>query len=294
MFRVYSILMTGILIVSIGSLIIRWTGEVPAAVIAFYRVFISSLILTVYAINRPVKPLTTAYRNLHWHYFLAGTFLAVHFISWIASLQMTTIANSIFLVSTHPLFAVIFSILLLREYPTAKTIGAFPLALIGMYLIVSQDMGSMDTYVLGDLLAVLSAVSFAAYLLIARLHRSQDDFIGYLVVVYGTAAIVCAIFNLLTGNRFTGYSATAWIMMALLALGPHLAGDSILNWCSRQIAVFKVNMALSLEPVVATTGGMIFFQEYPQPVFYYGAACILAAIIYLLLLEKRTRQNIST
>jgi len=267
---------------------------VPAAVIAFYRVFISSLILAAYGIKRPVKPPTTAYRNLHWHYVLAGIFLAVHFISWIASLQMTTIANSIFLVSTHPLFAVILSILIMREYPTAKTVSAFPLALVGMYLIVSQDMGSMETYVLGDLLAVLSAASFAAYLLIARLHRGQVDFIGYLVVVYGTAAIVCAIFNLLTGNRFTGYPGTAWLMMALLALGPHLVGHSILNWCSRQIAVFKVNLALLLEPVVATTGGVIFFQEYPQPVFYYGAGCILAAIIHLLLMEKRTRQNIST
>ncbi len=294
MFRVYTILMAGILIVSIGSLIIRWTGEVPAAVIAFYRVFISSLILTVYVIYRPVKPPKTAFRKIHWQYFLAGILLAVHFISWIASLQMTTIANSIFLVSTHPLFAVILSILLLREYPTAKTVSAFPLALIGMYLIVAQDMGPMESYVLGDLLAVLSAISFAAYLLIARLHRSQDDFIGYLVIVYGTAAIACAIFSLLTGNRFTGYSETAWIMMALLALGPHLAGHSILNWCSRQIAVFKVNLALLLEPVVATIGGMIFFEEYPQPVFYYGAACILAAIIYLMLLEKRIRQNIST
>jgi drug/metabolite transporter (DMT)-like permease len=207
---------------------------------------------------------------------------------------MTTIANSIFLVSTHPLFAVVFSILFLREYPGLKTIPAFLLAIFGMYLIVSQDARSGNVYIIGDLLAVISAISFAAYLLIARLHRTQHDFIGYLVIVYGTAAVVCALFSLSQGDKFTGYPGISWFMMGLLALGPHLSGHSILNWCSRQIAVFKVNLALLLEPVVATIGGILIFSELPQPLFYAGAGCILAALLYLFYQEYRSDQKIST
>ncbi len=294
MVRIYFILLAGILIVSVGSIIIRWTGEVPAGIIAFYRVFISSTLLSLYALARSAKPKIPVFKKLHPHYFLAGILLAIHFISWIASLQMTTIANSIFLVSTHPLFAVVFSIIFLREYPAMKTLPAFLLAITGMYLIVSQDIGQGTFYIMGDLLAVLSAGAFAAYLLIARLHRSQEDFMGYLIIVYGSAAIVCAVFSLTLRDHFTGYPDMSWIMMVILALGPHLSGHSILNWCSRQIAVFKVNLALLLEPIIATIGGIIFFNEYPLPAFYYGAGCILLALFFLLRFENNSGQNIST
>jgi drug/metabolite transporter (DMT)-like permease len=294
MFRIYLLLLTGILIVSLGSIIIRWTGDVPAGIIAFYRVFISALILGLYKWKRTGRSENSVFRKPHWHYFLAGFLLAVHFISWIASLQMTTIASSIFLVSTHPIFAVIFSIFILREYPQRRTIPAFLIAMLGTYLIVSLDSGPGMASITGDLLALLSAVSFAAYLLIARLHRDQTDFLGYLVVVYGSAAVVCAIFDIFTGNPFTGFSGISWIMMVLLALGPHLSGHSILNWCSRKIPVYKVNLGLLLEPVIATAGGVILFGEYPHPVFFAGAGCILSALILLLWIDQNPDQKIST
>jgi len=294
MFRIYLLLITGILIVSLGSIIIRWTGNVPAGIIAFYRVFISAVILGLYTWKRTGKRDNSAFRKPHWHYFFAGFLLAVHFISWIASLQMTTIADSIFLVSTHPVFAVIFSIFILREYPHRRTIPVFLIAMLGMYLIVSRDSDPGMISITGDLLAIVSAVSFAAYLLLARLHRDQKDFPGYLVIVYGSAAVVCAMFDIFTGSPFTGFNGTSWIMMILLALGPHLSGHSILNWCSRKIPVYKVNLGLLLEPVIATAGGVILFGEYPPPVFFAGAGCILSALILLLWMERNPDQKIST
>lgn len=294
MVRIYLILLTGILVVSLGSIIIRWTGDVPAGIIAFYRVFISTMLLGLYTWKRTGKIENSVFRKPHWHYFLAGFLLAVHFICWIASLQLTTIASSIFLVSTHPIFAVIFSVFILREYPQRRTFPAFLIAMLGMYLIVFQDSGPGMNNITGDLLALLSAVSFAAYLLIARLHREQTDFFGYLVIVYGTAALACAIFDIITGNPFTGFTGVSWIMMVLLALGPHLSGHTILNWCSRKIPVYKVNLGLLLEPVIATAGGVMLFDEYPLPLFFAGAGCILSALILLLWMEENRDQKIST
>ncbi len=291
MARIYLILLIGIIIVSFGSIIVRWTGEVPPGIIAFYRVFLASLLLSVYTFKKDPKRI---FNRPHWQYFIAGALLAIHFITWIASLQITTIAHSIFLVSTHPLFAVLFSGFFLREFPALRTAPSFLIAIFGMYLIVSQDIGGGEYYIIGDLLAVLSAISFAGYLLIARLHRSRGDFLVYLILVYTTAAVVCAGFSLLQGDNFSGYSWTSWLMMVLLAIGPHLSGHSILNWCSRQMAVFKVNLALLLEPVIATIGGILIFNELPRPLFYVGAACILAALLYLLYAERLPDQKIST
>jgi drug/metabolite transporter (DMT)-like permease len=157
---------------------------------------------------------------------------------------------------------------------------------MGILLIVYVDFGAKSTTIIGDLLAICSAILVALYLLIARYHRDETDFIKYLIIVYGTAALICSLYMIISGNTFVGYSTTAWIMMILLALGPNLLGHSLLNWSSRHLEIFKVNLTLQLEPVLATIAGMIFFFEYPSNTFYLGAGLILFSIGYLFYAEK--------
>jgi drug/metabolite transporter (DMT)-like permease len=242
--------------------------------------------LSVYHVLSPKKKISS-FKRFHWHFFLAGLFLAAHFITWIASLQMTTIAHSIFLESTHPIFAIIVSFIFLKEYPLLRTIPSFILALLGMFLIVYIDFGAEGTNMAGDLLAISSALFLALYLMIARFHRTDQDLIKYLIYVYGSAAIICAIYIVISDNRFWDYPMISWMMIILLAIGPNLIGHSLLNWSSRQIEIFKVNLTLQLEPVLATMGGMIFFLEYPSQYFYSGAFLILFSIGYLFFIERK-------
>ena len=286
MLRIYAILLIGVCVTSSSSILIRWAGDVPFTVLAFYRLMISTMILTLYHLLSRQKTISS-FKHLHWHYFLAGLFLAAHFITWIASLQMTTIAHSIFLESTHPIFAIIVSLLFLQEYPRLRTLPAFALALLGMFLIVYIDFGAQGTDFIGDLLAISSALFLSLYLMIARFHKNEKDLIKYLIYVYGSAALVCAIYILLSDVDFSGYSAISWLMIILLALGPNLIGHSLLNWSSRKIEIFKVNLTLQLEPVLATLGGMILFLEYPSNYFYVGAFFISISVIYLFLVERK-------
>ncbi len=286
MFRIYALLLTGILITSISSILVRWCGDVPPTVISFYRLVISTFILLWYHSFLPRTKKTSLFK-FHWNYVLAGFFLAVHFISWIASLQMTTIAHSIFLEGTHPVFAVIVSALFLKEYPAKKILPLFLLAVVGMALIVYPDLGQSGNRITGDALAVLSALCVALYLLIARWHKTEQDFIKYLIYIYGSAAFFCAIYMIAGNISFTGFSKQSWLMMILLALGPNLIGHSLLNWSSRHLQIFKVNMSMLLEPVLATLGGMFFFAEFPESSFYAGAGTILLAVGLLVYFERR-------
>ncbi len=286
MLRIYLILFTGVVIVSSSSVIIRWTGDVPPTVIAFYRVFISFCLLSIYrlSIKRDVHVLI---RNWHWHYLLAGLFLAAHFICWIGSLQLTTIANAIFLESIHPLFGMIVSIIFLKEYPQRNIFVIALLALFGMAVIMYNDIGHIGTHLTGDILALFSALFFSLYILIARLHREEEDFIKYLIYVYGTAAVACAGYIILSTDSFSGYSNNSWLFMVILALGPNLLGHSILNWSSRHLKIFKVNLVILFEPILATLSGIIFLAEYPPANFYPGAIMILAALAFLIWNEQR-------
>jgi drug/metabolite transporter (DMT)-like permease len=255
-------------------------------VISFYRVFISFCLLLLYqTINPRIK--LSVLRQFHWHYLLAGFFLAVHFITWIASLQMTSIANSIFLESMHPLFAVVLSILFLKEYPNRRSIPIFIMAIFGMYVIVSTDLNQSGTKIIGDLLALVSALCFAFYILIARKHKDEKNFIRYLTFIYGSASVVCIIYIFISGKLLTGYSAQSWMLMIILAVGPNLFGHSVLNWASRQMEIFKVNLMLLLEPILGTLSGILFIAEYPPPNFYLGAGLILLSLWFLIYLENK-------
>jgi len=279
--RIYTILLTGVIIASFSSILIRWTGAVPFSIIAFYRLFISSSILVLFkGFQRSRWP------ALKVSYFLAGFFLALHFITWIASLQLTSIANSIFLESTHPLWAALISSIFLKEIPQRKSLPAFFTAVLGMLVIVSINFGQEESRFWGDMLAIISAVCLSFYLLIARMYRDVHDIISYLIFVYFSAALVCMIYGILTGESFWGFTTHSWLMMIILAVGPHLVGHSLLNWSSRRIEIYKVNLVLLLEPILATLGGMIFFLEFPPLRFYLGAALIVFSISYVVYLEN--------
>jgi drug/metabolite transporter (DMT)-like permease len=286
MARIYTLLLTGVVIASTSSLLIRWAGAVPFAVIAFYRLFISMAVLISFRQYRHSLS-SISFRSFQWQYLLAGFFLAAHLIAWIASLQMTTIANSIFLEGTHPLFAALFSAIFLKEIPRKATLPLFFLAGIGMFIIVSSDLGFQGGKVAGDLLAISSAAFLALYLMIARMHRSEPDFAKYLMQVYGAASGVSLMYVVAVGDALRGYFPLSWIMIVLLALGPNLTGHSLLNWASRHIEIYRVNLALLLEPVLATIGGMAFFQEFPGVHFYWGAGLIILSVALLVFVENR-------
>jgi drug/metabolite transporter (DMT)-like permease len=123
--------------------------------------------------------------------------------------------------------------------------------------------------------------------MIARKHRGEEDFIKYLIYVYGTAAIFCAAYISVSTNSFSGYSTKSWLFMAMLALGPNLLGHSTLNWSSRHLEIFKVNLIILFEPILATLSGMIFLNEFPLPNFYFGAILILSSLGYMIWKEQQ-------
>jgi drug/metabolite transporter (DMT)-like permease len=291
MTRTFSVLFFGVLVASFGSIFTRWAGDVPYAVISFYRLFLSiPLLLIFYFVNNNTVKIPVKY--FRFQFLLAGFFLAAHFITWIASIQLTSIANSIFLESTHPFFALILSIIFLKEYPRLSLLPAFIVAIIGIFLMVYSDWNLQNSKTIGDLLAMSSALFLALYLLIARKNRGNIDLTLYLIYVYAMAALFCGIYILIMKQNFIGFSWVSWFFMLLLALGPNLIGHSLLNWASRKIEIFKVNLMMLLEPVLATIMGIIFLYEFPGLNFYLGATLIIMALIYIISNERyKTSDN---
>ncbi len=278
-------LLIAVLAVSTSSIFVRWCGDTPALVISFFRMFWSTLLLLLYQLK--VNPSALRYSGLSAKskkfIGLAGILLALHFATWIASVQMTKISHSLILESTHPVFALVLSPFLLQEKGNIRSIAAAILTFLGILVIAGQDVGLSGGKFAGDLLALASALFVTLYIFIARHQRHNIDLIPYLIAVYAGATIVLFILIVATGESVFHYPLKTHVFMLLLALIPTGIGHSLINWAARRMEAYKVNFSILGEPVIASLLAYMIFHEQPYGFFYLGAFMIVGGIVLALL-----------
>ena len=290
---VYLTILGGILAVSTASIFIRFAQEyVPSLVIAAFRLTFASLILAPFALTRHREELFNLSRKDFALGLLSGLFLALHFATWISSLEYTTVASSVVLVTTTPLWVALLSPLVLKEPITRPVIWGMILALAGGTLIGLADACRWSSGLVcpslnelvrgqafwGDFLALVGAWMAAGYLLIGRRLRVKMSLISYIFVVYGMAAIILILIMVVNGETPFGYPPQAYIWMLLLALIPQLLGHSTFNWALKYLPASLVSITLLGEPIGSTILAFIFLDEVPTPVKLIGGFLILLGI----------------
>ena len=108
MLRLLAGLGVGVIAISFASIFIKFCDDVPSLMIATYRLTIASIILVIIAKSRGIRLLSFTRKQLFMG-MLGGLFLSLHFFSWISSLKFTSVASSVVLVTTNPIFVGIFS-----------------------------------------------------------------------------------------------------------------------------------------------------------------------------------------
>jgi len=261
--------------VSWGSILVRLC-DARAPAIAFWRVAFATVLVAPFALrDRPARP---ADRRAVRAGVLAGVFLAVHFAAWIQSLAWTSVASSVILVSTAPVFTAAAGPWLLGERPGRRAWIAVGLALAGSAVLAGGDIGLGAQALAGDLLAVLGAVAVSGYLMVGRRLRERMAFAPYLGLVYGSASVALAGFAALAGAPLTGWPAPTWFWLILMAAGPNLLGHGLLNWSVRRLRALTVQTAVLGEPILATVYAAVLLGETPRPAFYPGAALIAIGV----------------
>lgn len=278
----YAVLAVALVAVSHGAIFAR-LADAPPLAIAAWRLGIASLaVLPVAVFARPARPLHARPVALA---AVAGLLLALHFASWIASLEYTTIARSVLLVSTAPIWVAVIEAGIGRGLPARAMLAALGVTVTGAAIVGSGGFGGAAS--VGDLLAVAGAVAMAGYLLLAREAQAALPFGSYLGVAYGAAALGLWLAVLTTGTRAAGFDATTWWALAGMALVSQIIGHGGYNWALRHLPPLFVSIALVGEPVLASLLGWWLLGE--QPGWRTGAGGIL--ILAGLALAARARQN---
>lgn len=284
----------GILAVSTASIFIRYAQVyAPSFVIAAYRLTLATLVLAPLALSRRQAELRQMGRNELILAMFSGFFLALHFASWITSLEYTSVASSVVLVTTTPLWVALLSPLALREPITRPVLLGMGLALFGGVVVGLSDTCTWGEAglrcppfrefiagqaFLGDLLALFGAWMAAGYMLIGRRLRAGLSLITYVFVVYGAAAAFMLGIMFLAGQTPWGYPPPAFLWFALLALVPQLLGHSTFNWALAYLSAAYVSITLLGEPVGSIILAYFLLQETPTGLKILGAVLILGGI----------------
>jgi drug/metabolite transporter (DMT)-like permease len=272
----------GITAASTGAIFIRFAQQEGAAslVIAAWRLSIATLVLAPLAIKWKRAELAALKRRELGLALLSGLFLSLHFATWISSLEYTTVASSVVLVSTTPLWVAALAPFTLREPIGRWQLVGMLLAMAGGVVVGVSDSGdsAAPNPLLGDLLALAGALMAASYILMGRRLRKQMTLISYTSLVYGAAAVMLVVLMLAGGYSPVGYPAAAYVWFVLLALIPQLLGHSSINWALGYLSAASVSTILLGEPIGSTILAVILLNETPGVVKLLGAALILAGI----------------
>lgn len=184
-----SVVAVGVLAVSTAAIFIR-LADAPTLAIAIWRNALGALaILPVALYRRDTFPQGRVLRIG----VASGMALRAHFGLWISSLAYTSVAASVVLVCTQPVFVVILAYLVFGERTSPLSFFGILAALVGTVLIASDvTVGSATLF--GNALALLGAVAVAAYVLIGRSLRTTGGVgvLPYSIVVYASAAVALA------------------------------------------------------------------------------------------------------
>jgi drug/metabolite transporter (DMT)-like permease len=282
----YGPLLLAVACVSCGSILVR-LAQAPPLAVSFQRVFLASLLLLPFA----GRPLLRAWPGLSRGQRTAlagcGVALALHFATWIASLSYTTVASSVLLVNTAPLFSLALSRFVLGEPLPRVVVVATALALVGAGVIAVGDWQRGTHSLGGDLLALVGAVTLSAYHVIGRGLRSALPLNAYVLAVWGGAAATLAVLAPASGVELWSHPPRTWLAFLGLALVPTLAGHGLVNVSLRALPAPTVGLFMLGEPLVAALLAFLVLGEVPGVWTLGGGVVVLGALTLVVLSSRR-------
>ncbi|MEF2967831.1 DMT family transporter [Paenibacillus sp. M1] len=249
----------GIIAISFSSIFIRWSSA-EVSVVGMYRLYLTNLLLLP-LVWKHRKEMFSLKLKQWCGLLLSGAMLGLHFLLWMSSLRLTTVASSTVILTLEPILVMFGSFFLFGAKINRPMLAGMALALIGSVAIGSGDFKLSGTALQGDLLSLLGTVAVAAHMLIGkRLLGTMTAFV-YNFWVFASAGTLLAVYNAVRGYDFTGYAPKEWGIFLLLAVVPTLFGHYLFNWLMKFISASAVSMAVLGEPVFSSLLAWILLKE---------------------------------
>jgi drug/metabolite transporter (DMT)-like permease len=272
-----ALLAVGVAAVSTSGPLIRETDAPAFAIAAWRNLFAAAVLVVVVAVahRRAVADLDRRQRRL---IALAGLFLGAHFATWVPSIELTSVASSVALVCTQPVWAAL--IARARHEPVSRRAWAgIGLALGGVVLLTGVDVTVSARALWGDLLALAGGALAAAYVVVGAEVRRDVVNPVYTLGCYGVAGIALGLLAAGTGQALGGFDARTWWLLLAITVGPQLLGHSVFNRILPSVGPTVVSVAILLEVLGSVLLAWWWFDEVPPAAAIPAGVLLLAGLV---------------
>lgn len=273
-------LFIGIIAVSFSSIFVKWSSA-PASIQGMYRLLFTVLLMLPF-IRPHLAELKSLTRKKIMLLFGSGFFLALHFLLWMGSLKLTTVSSSTIILALEPVFIVIGAFFIYKERTSRVAMIGMGVAIIGAVLIGWGDIGVSRKNLIGDLLSLLGTLAVSVHMLIGQKAVQQVSSYIYSFVVFLSATIVFAVYNVVCGISFTAYSGNDWTMFALLAVVPTVFGHLLFNWLLQYVSATTISMSILGEPVGSSLLAFLLLGEQMTLFQIIGGMLAISGLILFL------------
>jgi len=296
---VWGLLVAAVLGVSSAGALFQHVDAVPPLLRASWRLQLTALVLLplfLVQLSTMAPEVRTQFRTKRTWLLLtaSGVALAAHFGAWVASLDQTTLTHSLLFVTAHPLVIVIGMALLASSVSAVRSprknevLGAV-ICFVGAgitLLDTGSQQGDQTVTVLGDALAFGGAVFVVGYIVVGRILRTWLPIFLYAFPVTLIAALLLLPFSYYIEPNFSEFGVVGWtdgeffVWFLLLALVAGLLGHTGLNTCLRYISPLIVSVSVTLEPVLGSMIGWLFFDAgIPGNWTWLGGLVLLGGLL---------------
>ncbi len=279
--RIGFFLALGVTSFAFAPILVRTADFADPVALATLRTVSAALILLPFWLWYRLRGQIESYQSKDMQRaFWAGASLGLHFILWIAALNLTSVASASVLVTMHPIILILIESRFMGQRFGAMVWGGVLLAFSGTVLLAISDglfASDFEHALLGDFLAVMAACMFVVYFLISRELRQRSNWLNYVFWVYAFTAITCVAAAFITSAEFRWDSAFVFAGVGL-AIGPQIIGHGSFNFSVKYISPTVLSTLILSEPVFATLLALIFFAEMPPLFSFFSMALILIGV----------------
>lgn len=265
------LLAAGVAVLSSGSIFALLAGQ-PPLLTAFLRTLLASLPLVLLAAQR--HELKGMPRREVLLAIASGVLLAIHLSSWFASMGMVSVAVSLVLLSTAPLWSMLIGALLGLESFRIQQAIAVVISLGGIGLIAWSAEGASSS-LWGGALALLSGLTMAGYTLCARARSQEKSIIGFAAYSYLSAAGFLLFVSLGFGSLRVPDPPSSLLWILAMTVCSQLIGHTTVNWAAGRLGAVTVGQVLLLEPIIASLLAWAVFGQAVTLLQGLGGAVVL-------------------
>ncbi len=267
----YILLLFGGFCLSWGGFIVRSFQEANVWQILFLRSFFFVIALILFLSLTYKNKVIKVIKDSGIPGILGGFVMSFSFVAFIVSMNNTTVANVVFIISTQTMFLAIFGFFYLKEKVSLIGASSIFLAMSGIFIMVGDSISTGSLF--GNLVALVIPINFAIYVMIIRKYSNLDMV---------PAMLYSGIFSLIYGAFLSeSFEFTAHDLLMGFLLGvPQLAiGFICITIGSRTTASATVGLLMLMETLCGPLWVWLFLNEIPPLSVFIGGATIISAII---------------